>query len=76
MNKTTKETVRFIEANKELEGFKDLKYGEFFSFDSRVFSILEDAIRNFDEDRRSSVRDVDVEEWKVNYKICRQRIML
>ena len=26
MNKTTKETVRFIETNKELEGFKELKY--------------------------------------------------
>ena len=27
MNKTTKDTVRFIESNKELEGFKDMKYG-------------------------------------------------
>ena len=61
MNKTTKDTVRFIESNKELQGFKDLKYGEFFTFDARVVGILDEAIRNFDDSRKSMVRDVDTE---------------
>lgn len=61
MNKITKDTIRFIESNKELQGFKDLKYGEFFSFDARIISIIDEAIRHFDDGRKSVIRDVDTE---------------
>ena len=66
MNKTTKDTIRFVEANKELEGFKDMKYGEFFNFDAKIISILDEAIKNYDESRKSVARDFDIEEWKVD----------